>query len=143
MYSESFYNGIAAPLAYLERFASCVTLHAVWTASAAVSLYHCQDLVRAIWHWDEREQRLKLAAGKDAPLYMAAHTDRQFDRMGLGIVVVRVLVVVMFLHGLYDAALTRDLIPLALVTAIVSFGWLAWQIEDARAKEPGGIPTGG
>lgn len=135
MYSESFYHGITPPLAYLERFASCVTLHAVWTASAAVSLYHCQGLIRTILHWDERDLRSKLAAAKDAPLYMAAHPEREFDWTGMGIVLVRVLLVVMFLHGLYDAALTRDLIPLALAAAIVSFGWLAWQIEDARAKE--------
>jgi RsiW-degrading membrane proteinase PrsW (M82 family) len=135
MYSESLYHGIAAPLAYLERFASCVTLHAVWTASAAVSLYHCQDLVRVMLHWDERELRMKLAAGKDAPLYMAAQPEREFDWTGFMIVLVRVLIVVMFLHGLYDAALARELIPLALFAAIISFGWLAWQIEDARNKE--------
>src|SRR5260370_11662416 len=41
-YSEMFYNGIAPAMEYVVRFASCVALHAIWCASAGLSLYFTQ-----------------------------------------------------------------------------------------------------
>ena len=38
----------------------------------------------------------------------------------------------MILHGLYDTLLKKDYHVLALLTALASFIWLAWQIESAR-----------
>ncbi len=134
MYSGRMYNGIAGTEMYLVRFASCVTLHAVWTASAAISLYHCRDIVRAMMRWDVDDIQASLAFTPDRPLY-TYQNKRPPDYMGWGIVGLRVLIVVMFLHGLYDAALVRRYYSLALAAAVVSFTWLAWQIETARLKD--------
>jgi hypothetical protein len=56
------------------------------------------------------------------------------------LVALRVLAVVMFLHGLYDAALTERMELLALGAALASFAWLAWLVEGERSKE-GGAPA--
>jgi len=47
----------------------------------------------------------------------------------------RVLGVAMALHGLYDALLTEQWIVPALLVALVSFGWLGWQVESAREQD--------
>lgn len=41
----------------------------------------------------------------------------------------------MLLHGLYDTLLKKDHEALALLVAVVSFGWLAWNIELMLKKE--------
>jgi hypothetical protein len=40
-----------------------------------------------------------------------------------------IVIVPMVLHGLYDTLLKKEMDALALVVAVVSFGWLAYQIE--------------
>jgi hypothetical protein len=47
----------------------------------------------------------------------------------------RVLIIVMFLHGLFDALLTREMQAPALMVAAASMVWLGWQIEKARKGE--------
>jgi hypothetical protein len=45
----------------------------------------------------------------------------------------------MFLHGLYDTALKKDLNGVALVAALMSFTWLIYCMETGRdfvADEP-------
>jgi RsiW-degrading membrane proteinase PrsW (M82 family) len=106
LYSENLYNGIASSMHYIVRFASCVALHAIWSASAGVSLYHTQDLINQFTEWYEKL-----------------------------VVMLRVLIVVMFLHGLFDALLTREMKAPALMVAAASIVWLGWQIESTRKKE--------
>jgi len=38
----------------------------------------------------------------------------------------------MVMHGLYDTLLKKDHEFYALITAVVSFAWFAWQVESAR-----------
>lgn len=131
-YSEAFYNGIESAPIYIVRFASCVALHAIWTGSAGIALARNQELWQE-WlrghyqddfykggHREDRQERKEAAAAQNMLLAMA---------------VLRVIVVPMFLHGLYDAALTRELHLLALLTAAGSFAWLAWQLESCRRAE--------
>src|SRR5207244_5234384 len=106
LYSETFYNGITSSMQYVVRFVSCVGLHAIWSASAGISLYHTQSLINQMTEWYEKL-----------------------------VVMLRVLIVVMFLHGLFDALLTRELKAPALMVAAASMIWLAWQIESTRKKE--------
>ena len=42
MYSTRYYNGIVGVDLYFVRFISCVALHAIWTASVAISLVRRQ-----------------------------------------------------------------------------------------------------
>ncbi len=106
LYSSRYYNGIAPFNAYLVRFASCVTLHAVWTAAVGIMI------------WRYREE---LQDGDDWRYFV--------------VTILKVLAVPMILHGLYDTALTKDMPLLALATACGSFGWLALQIELVLRRE--------
>ncbi|MFO0969960.1 MAG: PrsW family glutamic-type intramembrane protease [Gemmataceae bacterium] len=106
MYSADFYNGIASGDIYLVRFVSCVALHGIWTASAALFIHKHRQIIQAQFHWIEYIPRA---------LFLVA--------------------IPMVLHGLYDTFLKKEMNGLALVTALVSFGWFAWSIEQARAGE--------
>jgi RsiW-degrading membrane proteinase PrsW (M82 family) len=115
LYSAEQYHGITGPEIYVTRFASCVALHALWTGSVGITIFHSRKLVNKIlgmilyernWHWIE-----------------------------LSLPLLQVLGIAMLLHGLYDTFLTQDMIPPALLVALVSFVWMGWQIETSREKE--------
>jgi RsiW-degrading membrane proteinase PrsW (M82 family) len=103
-YSQEFYNGVSTMETYFVRFFSCVALHAIWSASAALSLSRVSNV---------------LTAPTDKAVYAAA--------------LLRVIAIPAILHGLYDAVLQYGYDELALAAAAVSFGWLAYQIETTRA----------
>jgi RsiW-degrading membrane proteinase PrsW (M82 family) len=105
MYSANQYNGISPADAYIVRFVSCVALHAIWTASVGI----------AIW----RHQGLLQQAGDGGAYSMA---------------VLRMLLVPMILHGLYDTLLKKDMNAVALLVGLVSFAWFVRQVESARAE---------
>lgn len=107
MYSSDHYNGIAAFSTYLVRFISCVGLHAIWTASVALMLWHNQELASGELDWGDWLLGLLKVQG-----------------------------VPMVLHGLYDTLLKRDMHLLALLTAIASFGWLAFLLMRSRDSDP-------
>jgi RsiW-degrading membrane proteinase PrsW (M82 family) len=115
MYSARTYNGIQPGEVYLTRFVSCVALHAVWSASVGITLFRSRGLLNKVL---------------GAVLYGG-----DFAWQDLAGPLLRVLGVAMALHGLYDTLLTRDLILPALLTALVSFAWLGWQIETGREDE--------
>lgn len=106
MYSADQYNGIATGSIYLVRFVSCVALHAVWSTAAALFISKYRTLIQDDIDWYEYIPR-----------------------------VIFLVAVPMVLHGLYDTALKKDLNALALVVALVSFGWLVWCVERARSAD--------
>jgi RsiW-degrading membrane proteinase PrsW (M82 family) len=106
LYSEMLYNGITPAMQYVVRFASCVALHSIWSASAGLSLYFTQSLLNQFNQWYEKV-----------------------------VVALKALIVVMFLHGLFDALLSLEMWAPALMVAAASMAWLGWQIEHARKKE--------
>jgi RsiW-degrading membrane proteinase PrsW (M82 family) len=105
-YSANFYNGLSTGDAYVVRFASCVVLHGIWTASFALSQAR---------HWRSFLSRK--------------------DRLAYGGAVLRSLAVPATLHGLYDTFLQHELHLPALFVAGVSFAWLVWQIEAAKGRD--------
>ncbi|MBL8793466.1 MAG: PrsW family intramembrane metalloprotease [Planctomycetia bacterium] len=131
-YSEMLYNGLEGPTIYIVRFASCVALHAIWTGSAGITMASNPEL------WQEW-----LRGHYQPETYKSEHIEARIERKEtafvqwtlLAMAILRVIVVPMFLHGLYNAALTRELHLLALLAASVSFAWLAWQIESCRRAE--------
>ncbi len=114
-YAAKQYHGIAPGDTYLIRFVSCVALHTVWSASVGITLFQCRRTVSKI---------------VDAVVYLG-----KLDKGELAWAVVQVLGVAMVLHGAYDAFLTQQQVVPALLVALVSFGWLGWQIETAREQE--------
>lgn len=108
MYSGDSYNGFAAGQTYLVRFISCVGLHGIWAAAAGIFIYKHQNLIQDAASWY-------------GMLFSSA-----------------VLVSVpMVLHGFYDTMLKKDMNTAALCVAVISFGWLVFQIEQARWRESG------
>jgi RsiW-degrading membrane proteinase PrsW (M82 family) len=108
MYAGGHYNGISGGDIYIVRFVSCVALHAMWAASVGIAIAR---------HLDEYESLS--------------------DKGEFALFLLRMLAVPMVLHGLYDTLLKKDMNVWALAVAVVTFGWLAMQIESARATQPG------
>ncbi|HOD83416.1 MAG: hypothetical protein BWX88_03786 [Planctomycetes bacterium ADurb.Bin126] len=106
LYSSRYYNGLSTGGIYGVRFLSCVALHAIWSAAVGVMLYRRQDLFRTA----------------EGFLGMVAQT-------------IVVIAVPMVLHGLYDTLLKQDYAVWALVAAVASFAWLAWQVERTVRQE--------
>ncbi len=102
-YSSDFYNGISGLDTYLVRFVSCVALHAIWAGAAAIFIYKQQALLNS--------------------------AESIWGTLFNCVVLVSVPMV---LHGAYDTLLKKHYGVGALLAAIVSFAWFAWQIETAR-----------
>jgi RsiW-degrading membrane proteinase PrsW (M82 family) len=105
-YSSDFYNGNFSGGVYVVRFVSCVAIHAIWAAAAAIMV--CR--------------RQKTIQGDVAPLALIPP-------------LIGILAVPMVLHGLYDTLLKKEHEHIAFACAVVSFGWLAYQVERAVAEE--------
>ncbi|HKA07670.1 MAG TPA: PrsW family glutamic-type intramembrane protease [Gemmataceae bacterium] len=112
IYSANYYNGITGSGIYVVRFISCVALHAVWTGSVAITIQQKP-------HW-------------------LLQAERWHDFVAPVLVYIAVPMV---LHGLYDTLLKKDMNSIALVVAVLSFGYLAYRIsrlhgaDDAAATE--------
>ena len=104
-YSTDYYNGISGADAYIIRFVSCVGLHGIWAAAVAITIFRRQDHFRFV--------------------------SSIYDWLWQTLLAV---IVPMVLHGLYDTLLKQDYEVWALVVAIASFGWLAFEIERATRQ---------
>lgn len=107
MYSRRHYNGLLGTDIYFVRFMSCVVLHAIWAGAIGVTIYNRQE-------W--------LQGAENNWVYSFR--------------VVQIVLIPMILHGLYDTLLKQDHEAWALIVALLSFGWLAFQIERMRRREP-------
>ncbi len=106
LYAGTNYNGVRGPEIYLVRFLSCVALHGVWTGSVAITLHHRQETIQNLGRW--------------------------YDYILPLLIIVAVPVV---LHGLYDTLLKKEMNLFALGVALLSFGYLAYQIRLERAED--------
>ena len=106
MYSSRFYNGISGLEDYVVRFISCVALHALWTGSVGITLHQRQEMFQKENAWYE---------------YIP--------------IVILIVGVPMVLHGLYDTLLKKDMNAGALVVALLSFAFLAFQISRLRGAD--------
>lgn len=98
-YSADFYNGMSPGLIYLVRFLSCVGLHAVWSSGVALLMFANQDYLDEIFSFEV------------FPMFLYEY-----------------LLIPMFLHGLYDTLLKKDMELWALAVAFGSFCWWLWVI---------------
>lgn len=112
MYSSRYYNGIHTGGIYWVRFIACVGLHATWAAAVGVSLFRNQLRVQG-------QKTIWELLGWTA----------------------YIMALPMLLHGIYDTLLKQDHPALALLAALASFGWLAFQIERAIRQEPAEAPA--
>ncbi|HEV2969363.1 MAG TPA: PrsW family glutamic-type intramembrane protease [Pirellulales bacterium] len=107
MYSGNTYNGVSPASIYAVRFLSCVALHSIWAGSVGITMFNRQQSIDAADKWYSMLFELVLTIS-----------------------------IAMTLHGLYDTLLKKDMDALALVAAVVSFGWFAFQIETMRRSDP-------
>ncbi len=116
-YSSEQYNGITGGDIYLIRFLSCVALHAIWAGAAGICIWKNQDRLRALG---------------------LGHWERFFN-------LVWIVFPPMLMHGMYDTLLKEDHYILAMLTALISFGYFAWVVEGAksveRVREPHVVPV--
>ncbi len=106
LYAGSYYNGILGFGIYPVRFISCVALHALWTGSVAITLNQRQHLIQDLSSWYEYIPPILL-----------------------------IVAIPMVLHGLYDTLLKKEMNAVALVVAVVSFLFLAFQISRLRVGD--------
>jgi RsiW-degrading membrane proteinase PrsW (M82 family) len=106
LYSSRHYNGISGMEMYVVRFISCVALHALWTGSVGITIHQKQYLIQEDMNWYEYIPRLFAIVG-----------------------------VPMVLHGLYDTLLKKDMNAGALVVAVLSFLFLAFQISRLHGED--------
>jgi RsiW-degrading membrane proteinase PrsW (M82 family) len=105
-YSSGVYNGVVPGSIYLMRFLSCVSFHTCLSAICAIFL--------------QRKQYL-LDEGK-----------------GLGDWLMTFMAIIspaMLLHGLFDTLEKKDIHFGSLAVAMATFGWLAFLINQSRARE--------
>lgn len=102
-YSAEHYNGVESADIYVVRFFSCVALHAMWTAMAAMMI------------------SFKLDSGIDHEEWHS-----------LGAAYILTFAVPIILHGLYDTLLTHEMYLMALATAVVTFMIFAWLVFRGR-----------
>jgi RsiW-degrading membrane proteinase PrsW (M82 family) len=106
MYSADYYNGISGGMTYAVRFLSCVALHAIWAGSVGITMFNRQAALDAADTWYNFLFEVVICTG-------AAMT----------------------LHGLYDTFSKKEMEPFAFGVAIVSFAWLAIQVESMRSRD--------
>lgn len=150
-YAELVYHGIASAEIYLLRFSSLVTLHAVWSASVAIVLwrYHRRE-----GEWNRFFARLPDTYSRPdaggwhpwpevfvlfrASTWISEATGGWSQLAFLVVPLVRVVAIAAVLHGLYDVFVGYDepeMYIIALFIGLLSFAWLAWQIETCREQE--------
>ena len=122
-YASEYYNGIADGLTYLVRFASCAGLHAIWASTVGLVIFRKPDYLATDTLGDQWEPA------------------DWFMHLLIWIVqfVLRYLVLVMILHGLYDTLLKKHMEVCALLVAVVSFCWWAAMIYASRSKHSNSV----
>lgn len=105
-YCGSFYNGVSGGGTYVVRFSSCVALHAVWSATAAILVWKRQELLQGLERWYQW-----------IPPVFAT------------------LWISMILHGFYDTCLKKDQGIAALGSALLSFAVFFWTYDRACREE--------
>ena len=105
-YCSNYYNGIVGLETYLVRFASSCGLHVMLSGACGILIF--------------RKQK-HLAEWRDP-----------FDWM---LTMTAIMLVPIFLHGLFDTLLKKQWDGAALACWIACFVWLWWLIRDSREKE--------
>lgn len=105
-YSGNFYNGISGGGIYMVRFISCVSLHAIWSATVAILIWRRQERIHNL---DKVYQWLPIL----------------FSTLWSSMVI----------HGFYDTCLKKDYGVAALTAAMFSFALFFWLYDQACRRE--------
>lgn len=105
-YSSSFYNGISGGGIYLVRFISCVSLHAIWSATVAILIWRRQERIHNMEHFYQW-----------FPIIFAT------------------LASSMVIHGFYDTCLKKEYGTAALGAAALSFAVFFWLYDRSCREE--------
>jgi RsiW-degrading membrane proteinase PrsW (M82 family) len=106
LYSFRYYNGIEPADAYALRFMSCIAFHTLLTGACAMLI--------------QRKQEFLLEKN---------------DPINWILTLMAIILIPIFLHGLFDTYAKKEMEYGSLAVAIGSFLWLAVLIHQARARE--------
>jgi RsiW-degrading membrane proteinase PrsW (M82 family) len=106
LYSIRYYNGVEPALVYAVRFCSVIALHATLSAACALILQRKQDHL----------------------------IGEKMDPINWLLTLAAIILVPIFLHGLFDALAKQELMFGSLLVAVGSFAWLSWLIRHARTR---------
>ncbi len=105
-YSDNFYNGVSTGEIYMVRFISCVAIHAIWSATAAILIWRRQEEIQAIEHPFQWLRPILMTVG-----------------------------ISMVLHGFYDTCLKKHRDAAGLACALFSFALFFWLYDRACREE--------
>jgi RsiW-degrading membrane proteinase PrsW (M82 family) len=106
LYSFRYYNGIEPADAYMVRFMSDVALHTLLSGACAILIQRKQE-----------------------------HLLEDLDPLNWIMTLMAIILVPIFLHGLFDTLAKKHMEAGALAVAVGSFIWLAVLIRAARRRE--------
>lgn len=106
LYSFRNYNGIEPGDAYLLRYTSCIAFHTLLTGAAAILIQRKQE-----------------------------HLLEKADPINWTLTLMAIILLPIFLHGLFDTFAKKEMEYGALLVAVGSFMWLAMQIHTGRLRE--------
>ena len=105
-YSFRFYNGVESADAYVVRFVSDVAFHSLLSGACAIMIHRKQE-----------------------------HLVEDMDPLNWLMTLMAIILVPIFLHGLFDTLAKKHMEGGSLGVAIFSFVWLAYLIRGARRRE--------
>jgi RsiW-degrading membrane proteinase PrsW (M82 family) len=106
LYSFRYYNGVEPGDIYIVRFVSSVALHTLLSGACAIMIQRKQE-----------------------------HLVEDMDPLNWIMTLMAIILVPIFLHGLFDTLAKKHLEAGSLAVAVGSFIWLAFLIRAARRRE--------
>jgi RsiW-degrading membrane proteinase PrsW (M82 family) len=106
LYATRHYNGLEGADIYFVRFISTVALHVMLSAACAIMV--------------QRKQQ---------------HLTEEMDFINWTLTLMAIIIMPIFMHGLYNALAKQHLQLASLAVSIGSFVWMWWLIKSSRGRE--------
>jgi len=106
LYATRHYNGLESADMYFVRFLSTVALHVMLSAACAIMVQRKQE-----------------------------HLTEEMDFINWTLTLMAIIIMPIFMHGLYNALAKQHLQIASLAVSIGSFVWLWWLIKSSRRRE--------
>jgi RsiW-degrading membrane proteinase PrsW (M82 family) len=106
LYATRHYNGLEGADMYFVRFLSTVALHVMLSAACAIMVQRKQE-----------------------------HLTEEMDFINWTLTLMAIIIMPIFMHGLYNALAKQHLEVASLAVSIGSFVWMWWLIKSSRGRE--------
>ncbi|MEA2711234.1 MAG: hypothetical protein QOF78_3835 [Phycisphaerales bacterium] len=106
LYASRYYNGLESADMYFVRFLSTVSLHVMLSGACAIMIQRKQE-----------------------------HLMEDMDFINWLLTLMAIIIMPIFMHGLYNALAKHELQIASLGVSVGSFFWLWWLIKSSRGRE--------